>query len=85
MISNFLRTTCNINLVATGAWVPNSLRHSKIKLFSSLLCIRIGFNEDLDPGSQTNADPEGSGSWSGHQKFNFYMKNILKVGNRSKT
>jgi hypothetical protein len=34
----------------------------------SVLWIRIGFNADPemdpDPGSQTNADPGGSGSWS---------------------
>jgi hypothetical protein len=32
-----------------------------------------------DPGSQTNADPD-----PGPKKLNFYMKNILDVGNMSK-
>jgi hypothetical protein len=43
-------------------------------------------NVDPDPGRQTNADQWGSGSWSDFKvkKVNFYMKNILKVGDRSK-
>ncbi len=53
----------------------------------AVLWIRIGFSADPDPafylnaypdpGSQINTDPCGSGS-------DFYMKNILKVGNRQK-
>jgi hypothetical protein len=31
--------------------------------FMAMLWIRIGFNADPDTGSQTNADPSGSGSW----------------------
>ncbi len=34
--------------------------------------------------SQTNADPD-PGLTAKSRKLNFYMKNILKVGNRSKT
>ncbi len=45
-------------------------------LYKPVFWIRIGFNSDpdpvfylnaepdQDPGSQTNADPDGSGSWS---------------------
>jgi hypothetical protein len=63
-----------------------------------VLWIRIAFNADPDPafylnadpdtdpdpGSQTNEDPGGSGSGQTFksQKVEFYMKNILKVGNR---
>jgi hypothetical protein len=45
-------------------------------------------NADLDPGSQTNADQDRDpdpGQTLKSQKVNFYMKNILKVGIRSKT
>ncbi len=40
---------------------------------------------DPDPGSQTNADPCGSGSRSdyGHKKLNFFIENKPKVANRS--
>ncbi len=63
-----------------------------------MLWFRIGVNADLDLGSQTNADPCGSGSREPNQlriladpdpvqtlsynKFKMYMKNILKVGAR---
>jgi hypothetical protein len=65
-----------------------------------MLWIRIGFNTDpdpdpvlylnvdtdTDPGSQTNADPDGSRRIRTFEskKLNFYLKNILKVGKRSK-
>jgi hypothetical protein len=40
------------------------------------------FNVDLDPGSQTNADPNPFRRQS-HKRFNFYIKNMHKVvGNR---
>jgi hypothetical protein len=47
-----------------------------------MLWIRIGFNADPDPGSQTYADPRGSisGSWSDFKvEFNveFLKENIL--------
>jgi hypothetical protein len=50
---------------------------TKVDLIS--VWIRIGFNADPDPGSQTNADlcVSGSGSCSDFvttEKFNFYMK-----------
>jgi hypothetical protein len=51
--------------------------------------IRIQFliaHAEADPGSKTNRDP-----WDpdpvqtiSHKELNFYMKNILEVGNRSK-
>jgi hypothetical protein len=45
-------------------------------------------NSDPDPGSQTDAGPGGSGSWSDfvvHKKLDldFGMKNILYVANMS--
>ncbi len=50
-----------------------------------MLWIRIGFNEDPDLGSQTIADPDlDPGQTLRHKKLNFYMKNILKVGNKYK-
>jgi hypothetical protein len=44
-------------------------------------------NPDPFPGSQTNPDPDPGQTLLKVKKFNFYMKNILKVpvGNRSKT
>jgi hypothetical protein len=38
---------------------------------------------DPDPGSQTNADPSGSGSWLGFDVSKSWIltKNILYVGN----
>ncbi len=54
--------------------------------------IRIGFNADPDPAFYLSADPNpGSqasafpdpGQTSCHKKMNFYIKNILYVGNRS--
>jgi hypothetical protein len=44
---------------------------------------RIGFNAYPDPGGQTNADLDPGGILR-HKKINFY-KNIVKIGNRSKT
>jgi hypothetical protein len=67
---------------------------------NSVLWIRFGFTADTDPDPafHLNVDPDlgcktntvacgsGSRSWSDFEvkQLNFYMKNILKVGNRSK-
>ncbi len=74
---------------------------NKKAYLGAVLWIRTGFNRDADPafylnvdpepnpGSQTNEDPCGSGSWSDlkDKKVEFYVKNmvpILLVDNRSK-
>jgi hypothetical protein len=45
-------------------------------------------NADPDPGSQTkaiHADPElDPGQTLSHKKLNFFMKNLLSIGTRSK-
>jgi hypothetical protein len=55
--------------------------------------IRIGFNADPDRAFYLNADPDQESQINADsdpgltllsKKLNFYMKNILKVGNRSK-
>ncbi len=50
---------------------------SQIQLFY------LNADPDPDPASQTDPDPD-PGQTSKSQKFEFYMKVIHKVGNRSK-
>ncbi len=51
--------------------IGSGINHLKSRYANAAFRIRIGFNADpdpafyleVDPGSQTNADPCGSGSW----------------------
>ncbi len=48
-----------------------------------MLWICLGFSADPDPDQVSQTDP-GPGQTFKSQKVEFYMKNILKVGDKSK-
>jgi hypothetical protein len=81
------QSTAALTALETNLSYPISLEGFKL-----VLCIRIGFNANPDPAFYLNADPNKGSQTSAaldpgqsccHTKLNFYIKNILHVGNGS--